>query len=319
MTTSRASQVHVETTAYYHCISRCVRQAYLCGRDEHSGKSFDHRKQWLVDRLTRLSSVFAIDVCAFAVMSNHFHLVLRVDKARAQSWDEDEVIRRYGKLFRASKAQLGLLSGKARMERIALWRARLWDLSWMMRGLNEHIARQANKEDGCTGRFWEGRFKSQALLDEAGLLTCMAYVDLNPVRAGAAKSLEGSDFTSIQSRLQAAARRKRTPARGLVAFRDQAQASDATLPMLFADYVQLVEWTGRSVRAGKGTIRGAAPQILARLGVDADTWVRTMRAGGLRNLAMVGREERVRIEVARRGQRYANGQRWARGLFRDAA
>jgi putative transposase len=186
-----------------------------------------------------------------------------------------------------------------------------------MRNLNEHIARRANKEDGCAGRFWEGRFKSQALLDEAGLLTCMAYVDLNPVRAGIATRLESSDFTSIQSRLRAAA--KGRAARGLMAFRDQSRRADARLPMVFADYVQLVEWTGRSLRKGKGSLDGSPPALLARLRVDADVWVRTMAGSGLRNLAMIGRNEQVATEVERRGQSYANGQRWARALFREAA
>jgi putative transposase len=321
MTASRASQVHVETTAYYHCISRCVRRAYLCGQDEHSGQDFDHRKRWLVERLQQLGSIFAIDVAAFAVLSNHFHVVLRVDKERAEAWSEDEVIRRYGKLFRGSKAQLEGLSRKVRDERIALWRARLWDLSWMMRGLNEYIARRANKEDGCAGRFWEGRFKSQALLDERGLLTCMAYVDLNPVRAGLATSLEASDFTSIQERLEAVAERAR-PARrtrALAPFADQGPKSPRRLPMLFADYIALLEWTGRAVRPGKGALRGPVPALLAELDIDTEAWLRTMSSGGLRNLAMVGTAERVRAEVERRGQSYANGQRMARELYGNAA
>ncbi|WP_133511163.1 hypothetical protein [Candidatus Thiosymbion oneisti] len=82
-----------------------------------------------------------------------------------------------------------------------VYRARLHDLSWFMRTLNEHIARRANAEDGVKGRFWEGRFKSQALLDEKALPAAMAYVDLNPVRAGLAETPEASDYTSIQERI----------------------------------------------------------------------------------------------------------------------
>ena len=131
MTTARANQVHVETTAYYHCISRCVRRAFLCGDDRHSGRNFDHRKQWLVDRLREVGTVFAIEVCAYAVLSNHFHLVLRVDRERAEGWDEAEIVERYGKLFCGSASQLEGLTPKARAERLELWRARLWDLSWL--------------------------------------------------------------------------------------------------------------------------------------------------------------------------------------------
>lgn len=68
--------------------------------------------------------------------------------------------------------------------------------------VNEYVARMANEEDKCTGHFWESRFKSQALLDERALLTCMAYVDLNPIRAAMAKDLKGSEFTSIQERIE---------------------------------------------------------------------------------------------------------------------
>ena len=209
MTRARFQQVSLHNTPYYHCISRCVRRAYLCGDDTVSGQNFDHRKQWLVARIKELAAQFAIDVCAYAVMSNHYHLVLFVNEDEAKSWSDDEVIRRWTAIFPRNAAIVELLrknanSRKAQkhlVQQVQLWPERLMDISWFMRCLNETVARRANKEDDCKGRFWEGRFKSQALLDEKALVTCMAYVDLNPIRLGISESLDSSDFTSIQERL----------------------------------------------------------------------------------------------------------------------
>jgi len=197
----RYTQIDIEATPYYHCISRCVRRAFLCGRDRVTGQCFDHRKGWIVEKLAELTDVFAVQICAYAVLSNHFHLVLRVDSAGARAWSETEVVERYGRLFPGAAALWHELPPSVAADRVRLWRARLYDVSWFMRCLNESIARRANVEDDCKGRFWEGRFRSQALLDTAGLLTCMSYVDLNPIRANLAASLEDSDFTSIQQRL----------------------------------------------------------------------------------------------------------------------
>ena len=209
MTRARYQQVSLQDTPYYHCISRCVRRAYLCGDDPVSGKNFDHRKQWLVARIKTLAAQFSIDICAYAIMSNHYHLVLFVNEQQAKAWSDEEVISRWTALFPSSAALISTLeknkssraAAKRLQQQIEQWRERLMDISWFMRCINETVARQANREDQCSGRFWEGRFKSQALLDEKALVTCMAYVDLNPIRAGVIDSLENSDFTSIQERL----------------------------------------------------------------------------------------------------------------------
>jgi REP element-mobilizing transposase RayT len=210
MTKPRSEQVSIEDTPFYHCMVRCVRRAFLCGDDHETGENFDHRKQWLVSRLRFLSYVYAIDICAYAVMSNHYHVVLHVDKRRAEDLTLDEVVERWLQLYKGEKLIQKWIAFRAEMstaelkkveEIIEQWRERLTSISWFMRGVNETIARMANEEDNCKGRFWEGRFKSQALLDEQALLTCMAYVDLNPVRAGIANDLVDSDFTSIQQRI----------------------------------------------------------------------------------------------------------------------
>ncbi len=200
----------LDATPYYHCVSRCVRRAFLCGEDIHSGRSFEHRRGWIEQRLLELADIFAIDIAAYAVMSNHYHVVLHVDTERSQAWTECEVAERWHRLFngtvlsqRYSRGEvLPQAESKALTEVIATWRQRLVSISWFMRCLNEPIARQANQEDDVSGRFWEGRFKSQALLDEKALAACMAYVDLNPIRAKMAQSPETSAHTSIKRRIE---------------------------------------------------------------------------------------------------------------------
>ncbi len=99
MTQSRASQVSLADTPYYHCISRCVRRAYLCGEDQFSGNSFEHRRKWMVERIHYLASVFNIDICAYAIMSNHYHLALHVNEEKNQQLSNEEVCRRWAKLY----------------------------------------------------------------------------------------------------------------------------------------------------------------------------------------------------------------------------
>lgn len=263
MTTARRKQVSLESAPYYHCTTRCVRRAFLCGEDDATGKSFNHRKQWVVDRLSEVAAVFAIDVCAYAIMSNHYHVIVYIDRERALMWTDDEVIERWCSIYKGHILVDRYRNGEAlspseltvMKEFVATWRQRLHDLGWFMRNINEPIARQANEEDNCKGRFWEGRYKSQALLDEAALISCMAYVDLNPIRAGVAETPETSEFTSIKERIDIQTERASqsdiaicTPP-GLRPFNgdETCQPSMPAIPFHLLDYLELVDWSGRAI------------------------------------------------------------------------
>jgi REP element-mobilizing transposase RayT len=325
----------MDSTPYYHCISRCVRRAFLCGEDEATGKNFDHRKEWLVERMKFLASVFAVDICAYAVLSNHFHLVLHVGRELALAWSDDEVLERVCAVFKGSASELGELTAKDRSQALKRWRERLSDLSWFMRCLNEAIARRANQEDDCTGRFWEGRFKSQALLDEGALLTCMSYVDLNPVRAGLADKLEDSEFTSIRERLLETAGRggrvspkKMLPQAPLVPLHGESGAERGTgrgtvpvvLPMTFGDYVELLEHTGKAIRTdGKaGHLPDSACSALVRLGIDPTAFVATVRGYSGNFFTMVGHTHRIALERDRLGLQQIKGCRAIQRLYAAA-
>jgi len=349
MTVARKRLVHVDTTPFYHCITRCVRRAFLCGEDVVTGKNFDHRKAWVVEKLKQLSDAFCIDICAYAIMSNHLHLVLRINDEQAKALSDEELLERYKKVFPRSVADLGEMPAQLVKERLKVFRERIYDLSWFMRCLSESIARRANKEDRCSGRFWEGRFRSQALLDDAALLTCMAYVDLNPVRAGVTSSLERSDFTSIQQRLFRAARRKKSEQTArppnqqrrseravscitmassvvpeLMSFCRRRDGSDAEecerLPIRFDDYIELLRWTGEAVRDDKrGALSARSASLLARAGVVSEHWVDTVTTfhEGFSN--MVGQTHHIDAQCKRLGLEKTKGVGFARKAFAKAS
>ncbi|WP_460312562.1 transposase, partial [Aliiglaciecola aliphaticivorans] len=98
----RKRQISLSDTPYYHCVSRCVRRAFLCGEDKLTGKSYEHRRQWVEDRLLFLTTVFAIEVCAYAVMSNHTHVVLHVNSDKAKHWTDREVAQHWHKLHKGT-------------------------------------------------------------------------------------------------------------------------------------------------------------------------------------------------------------------------
>ncbi|MBQ4833573.1 transposase [Pseudoalteromonas sp. MMG010] len=282
MAIARKRQISLVDTKYYHCISRCVRRAYLCGKDDFTGKSYEHRRGWVEEKLLKLAKVFCIDVCAYAVMSNHTHLVLHVDDKKVNRLNDKAIIIRWHKLCKGTLLTQKYIQGETLSnaeliffnQTVKQYRKRLSSISWFMRLLNENIARRANKEDNCTGRFWEGRFKSQALLDEAALGACMAYVDLNPIRAKIAKTPEESDHTSVQQRLTYAKEGKQP--KPLLRFAGKPrQTMPKGLPFEFKSYLELVELTGRCIREDKhGYIASTHLPLLERMNISPENWLK---------------------------------------------
>lgn len=337
MAIPRNSVVDLEITPYYHVISRCVRRAFLCGFDPLSRRNFDHRKAWLVERLYQLVGLFAVDLCAYSIMSNHFHLVVRVDSDRAHMWSEEEVICRWCALFPGGRKRLLALSKRDRHRQIETWRKRLYSLSWFMRCLNESIARRANREDGCTGRFWEGRFRAQALADEGAVLTCMSYVDLNPIRAGVATSLENSHYTSVRDRLLLKDKAAKSPQteKGLgepttasqrrdrlVPFADersQRPHDNATLPFTRDEYLTLLRATAAAFTERAPALEGRATDILARFGLHGRGFLPVLQNFPRTFFTMVGQVHKIQIIGSKRGLKKVKGVGSARRLYLSAA
>ena len=156
MTVARNLLVDLQTTRYYHCISRCVRRAFLCG------EGYQHRKQWIEERLELLAQHFAVSVCGFAVMDNHLHVLARLDQEDAKQWSDEDVVRRWiavyppktlkGEVIEINQAWIDHQLKDT--QRVAAMRERLSSLGWFMKALKEPLARLANKEDDCKGTFW---------------------------------------------------------------------------------------------------------------------------------------------------------------------
>jgi len=272
----------------------------LCGEDKSSGQSYEHRRGWVEDKMLALAQVYAIDVCAYAVMSNHTHLVLHINIEKANNWNVKQVLERWHSLHKGTQFTDKYLREEV-MEEFELaavynscecYRERLCDISWFMRELNESIARMANKEDKCTGRFWEGRFKSQALLDEAALVSCMAYVDLNPVRARMDSTPETSKHTSIKARIEVAKVNSAQPKTLFPFIGYEREDQPEGLPFKLTDYLELIELTGRVIRADKrGALDISLAPILQRINLTSEQWLEVTTGFEKHFKAAVGSEK----------------------------
>lgn len=219
MATPRRILVDPINPRHYHLTTRCVRKSFLYGYDRTSRRDFSHRKRWLTERLDQLVPCFAVELSGLAIMDDHFHLVVFYHPTAAQHWSDSEVADRWFRAFPprdkegAIDADLLALKREILLEqprRLAHARQTLGSVSHFMKHLKQPIAVRANREDGCKGHFFEQRFYSGVLLDDEAVLAAMAYVDLNPVRAEIAKTIEACKHTAIDRRLQQV---KNTPER----------------------------------------------------------------------------------------------------------
>ena len=310
MTVARRQHICLTETCYYHCMTRCVRRAFLCGVDALSGKSYQHRREWVERQLLTQSRAFCVDVAGYAIMSNHFHVVVKVNLDLAASLSAEAVLTRWQQLYRLSPLMVRFKAGdvltdaeKRRVDtEIARMREILISISRFMGHLNGYIARKANVEDDCRGHFWEGRFVSQALLDETALLQCMVYVELNPVRAGLSHNPLKSEHTSIKRRLAG-------NNSGLIPFKPDKPGAVTDhhnhLPFHFDDYLQLLVWSARVIREDKQeTIPEDAPPLLDRLNITPDRWQSAMQPSAPSHQKALGSTTHIKKYCQAIGQRW---------------
>lgn len=333
MTYPRSHLVSEDEPGFYHVVSRCVRRAFLCGKDKYTGKSFEHRRKWIEDRILQLAECFSVSVYSYAVMSNHLHVVLHLDPQHAESLPDEEVARYWltafpGRLKHDDSPELAERYSQAILgnpERLLELRKRLGSLSWFMKALNEPIARRANKEDDCKGKFWESRFKCQALLEPHAVLSCMAYVDLNPARAALCDTLADSDHTSIQRRLREreSLATKGTSSRSLLERPLKPVAgvdADVLLEMTESSYIDVVQWTGEQVRSDKrGVLKPldeescSTPDDIRKLANHPKQWIRQVQGTERTYYRAIGSAEALMAKAK------SLGQVWMKGISGELA
>lgn len=306
------------SAVYYYCAARCVRDSRSRRLVQFAAKRRGHRKAWVVERLRELGDIFAIELCAYSVMPNHYHMVLRVDAAAAQQWSDEEVIERWQRLFGLPSAMERFLNGPASQDRataraiVARWRGWLTDVTRYVRYLNDWLAERANLEERRKHRTWRGRFTCRPLTDAASVLTAMAYVDLNPVRAGLHFHGEAEAPTSIYDRKRMFFRHAPRGPR-LRPFLYEA-ATDNALPCSRDEYFELVDWTRRAIRRNQlAQLERAPPESFTRLQLDARCWKQAMSSKThvfRRPLGLRGRW-RKRMEETSRAPLEFGAPQWA--------
>lgn len=327
MPIARRNLVDSETPGFYHCTNRCVRRTFLCGIDEETGKDYTYRKDWLEKRMLELCNIFAVDIYAYAVMDNHYHIVLYVEPLAPLNWSDEEVAERWLKAYPsrldepqyATQRELKKQAIMADKAKLKTYRKRLGNLSWFMARLNEPLAKRSNREEFCTGAFWEGRYTSQALLDEAAVLSCMCYVDLNPVRAKITQKLEESNHTGIKKRIEQVKADKSNEAQPNLSKSIDAlsgQLNSQRMTISIGDYFELVEWTGKSIiYDNKASIPPNIQSILSSLNLQQGHWLKQIKDFNQHYCRVVGPVKLIQEKAKAMALTYLRGVSAAKQLF----
>ena len=307
---SRGEVVIKGEVGVYHCWNRCVQRAFLCGIDPVTGRDFEYRREWIQQTEQMLAGLFAVEGAFHAELSNHIHLILRTRPDVAASWSDQDVVRRWLSITKLKRNGADVIVEPSQEEmnselrqsgRVAKLRGRLANVSWFMGTLCEAISRRCNRDAGTSGAFWEHRFDCQNLADEAAILVCGIYVDLNAIRAREAETPEQSRHTSAYDRIQGLRQRlgenaeetsqtsSPLPDRWLCELTLQDhdaglsvaasvspwRASDkGILPLSLEKYLELLDWTGRQIRSDKrGAIPDSLAPILDRLQIAQEQWL----------------------------------------------
>jgi len=368
MAIARSKLFRDGTDVTIHAFGKTIRGAFLTGLDKITGKDFSHRKEIMERRLRFLSKFFSIDVCGYAILSDHYHIIIRGRPDRSTQWSARQVALNWWWIFPKRRDQYGNPADPKDHEldeilidpetgapegRLDKLRKRLTSISWFMRCLNEYMAKIANAEDGCTGRFWEGRFKSTTLLDQSAVLACLAYVDLNPIHAGIADTPEESDYTSAKMRIEHKVSKER-----LAVLREEfserrkhsektrevdlnirklegsitrtawlaplfrtpldrpVEGSQSFLNMDLDEYLELLDWTGRQHRADKKSrIPAELDTILTRLELDAEAWLDTVKHFDSWFHNVAGKLDAIKKAAQEAGSRWFAGVKGAKTAF----
>ncbi len=294
----------------YHVISRCTRRAFLLG----DGRCY--RRAWVTGELSELLSTFSIDLLAYAVMSNHVHLILRPRPDLVENWDAERVARagmrhmpvRTGVANECLPVTPEIVSQFASQRPwVAEYRSRLSSVSWLMRLFKQHIATRANREDNCTGHFWESRYHSVPLLDLSAVLACMIYVDLNPFRAKLSPTVDDVIYTSLRARIGFEPVEGDVALSGCLTPLAQCRPPDpytgriARLGMSASDYRSLLR---RAAGVADSADMERTASLGARLSYDWERWDRRMSQPGLFQAACAGAPESREIYAQSLGRKW---------------